>query len=465
MPTILTRRTSGILYLNGVETVLRGGSYDLFYDPGRCPEGIWTWAAGRFQPHVVGYESGECPIQKEADRTRAVELLAWNEDSRFDAFFASMEQTRCNFVRVFLGGATATRDGKPIVSKPFHFAGGKYDVQGALQGRWRAAYFTRLRDFVAKADEKGVVVQLSLFNYRELAPDAWSLSPWNAANSPPGAWTDAHLIPAGVPPQRAFIAPPAAGMKGSRVREVQAALIVRVMQALSGFGNVVLEVMNEPRGVRDLGKFADFGSFVAGTIHRNRAATGCHALISVNASILTRVTPDPRNPALRDTSDVDVWRDRGLPHYEAVDLVSYHQLTAFQLQSATACGQSVAVPRLDEEAIRTRRQWHVDRHPSKALMLSTDAVSVAKFAHRYPDGSREMNIREGQILPKPEGSSREEQLLRNHVFHWARRCLVHRIHFHNDATYRLPLLRIARAARAAGLQPATVEETEVFEPV
>lgn len=465
MATILTRGESGKLYLNGVDTVLRGGSYDLFYDPGWCPEGIGRRVAGDFQPHLVRYPRGTSPCQEEADRMKAVELVVWNEDLRFDAFFRWMEQTRCNFVRVFLGGATATRDGRPVVSKPFHFERGKYDVEGAVAGRWRAAYFTRLRDFVDKADENGVVVQLSLFNYRELAPDAWSLSPWNAANSPAGAWADEHLIPAGVAPQRAFIAPPAAGMKGSKVRDVQAALIVRVMKALKGCGNVVLEVMNEPRGVTDLGRLVDFDSFVAGTIHSSRAATGCPALISVNASIPTRVTPDPERPELRDTSDVDVWKDLGLPHYETVDLVSYHQLTSLPLQSATACRQSVLVPRLDAEAIQTRRRWHLDRHPDKALMLSTDAVSVARFAHRYPDGSREMNIREGQILPVPEGSSREAQLLRNHVFHWAKRCLLRGIHFHNDATYRLPLLRIAQAARAAGLQPATVEETDVLDPV
>src|SRR6185437_9223474 len=62
--------------------------------------------------------------------------------------------------------------------KPGYAGGGnKFDLT-----KWDPAYFARLKDFLAKASERGVVVELALFCpfYED---SMWKLSPMNAANN------------------------------------------------------------------------------------------------------------------------------------------------------------------------------------------------------------------------------------------------------------------------------------------
>jgi hypothetical protein len=477
LPTTLTRdRTTGKLALNGAPAVLRGGAYDLFFDPVSSPELIGKLGLdGVILPHLLDADdysaSGGNPCQPETDK--AVKLLpkSWAETGNdFSAFFTAMRRTRCNFLRVFLTGGTLVRRTGPASICPFrrtlHVGGVRYDVRGAVErGEWEEAFFTRLRAFVQQADAAGVVVQLSLFNYYDLVADpaqgttkTWSLSPWNAKNSLDAEWGKAHLIPDGTSAelrQREFVTPPT----GRRTRLVQQKLIARVMQAVAGFRNVVLEVMNEPHQVNaatDLARVAEFDSFVVGTVVRQRPVTCSAALVSVNASFVF-----PANGAPPGNSDVDVWRDRpDLPHYADVDLVSYHGLTAMGKQSFAVCG-GVTMARVDDVSIDARADRHLPAHPRTALLFSTDSVIVQRFEHVYLGGAIGMNVRDGQIRPVPESSSLEAQLLRSHVYHWALRCFqrgkgddLGRLHFHNHSTFRQALVQISKAAAAAGLQPA-----------
>lgn len=486
MITTVTRDpVEGKLYLDGQVSVLRGGSYDLFHDPGSCPAAICRRLAnGVLRAHIVPYTDPiENPCQKQADKDEPVVMDVWREPRNpqgvplkdFAAFFGRMTATRCNFVRVFLGGATMIRDGAPVTISPFVRAtvrgGVRYDMRGAVEGdRWNGDYFARLHAFVQQADAAGVVVQLALFTYRELAGGdergpvkTWSYSPWRADNSMDGGWATGHLIPpATLPPerQRQFVAPP----EGRGTRRVQEALIRRVVQEVAGFGNVVLEVMNEPRA--SLPEIAAFNSFVAGRVLAFRPAVARPApLLSVNASL---------NGA--GTTDMDVWRGRqDLPHYAAVDLVRYHAMTALGHKELTACGGPVKLPRVDPAKIRERAGLHLGAHSdpgaAKALMFSTDAVDVKRFTHEYAGDTLEMNVRDGQILtePTPVGAETLEdaRLLRSHVYHWAKWSLGlesgvgrGRVHLHNDATFRLALVRIATAARELGLQPAAAGAPE-----
>ncbi|HEX2093948.1 MAG TPA: hypothetical protein VHG28_16205 [Longimicrobiaceae bacterium] len=86
--------------LNGTETVLRGGAYDLVIDPRHSPETIGKWITpDTFQPHLVTrFGPDGNPCQTEADRAADVVLMPWDEtDNDFSAFFTRMRQTRCNF--------------------------------------------------------------------------------------------------------------------------------------------------------------------------------------------------------------------------------------------------------------------------------------------------------------------------------------------------------------------------------
>jgi hypothetical protein len=105
--------------------------------------------------------------------------------------------------------------------------GNKFDLT-----RFDEAYFRRLTDFVAKASERDVVVEVNLFCpfYGE---EQWALSPMNAANNINGignvSATDAYTLD---------------GHGG--LLEAQEAMVRRIVQALRPFDNVYYEIMNEP---------------------------------------------------------------------------------------------------------------------------------------------------------------------------------------------------------------------------
>ena len=123
-----------------------------------------------------------------------------NLDFDYRRYLDTLAADGLNYTRVFSGAyvepqgafkiernTLAPRPGRflapwPRSSQPGYPNGGnKFDL-----ARWDDGYFTRLKDFVAYAAEKNIVVELSLFcpMYEEVQ---WSLSPMNAANNKPAA--------------------------------------------------------------------------------------------------------------------------------------------------------------------------------------------------------------------------------------------------------------------------------------
>jgi Cellulase (glycosyl hydrolase family 5) len=98
--------------------------------------------------------------------------------------------------------------------------------------RWDEAYFSRLKDFIAYADAKGVVVELTLFcpMYEDLQ---WKLSPMNAANNVNGlgnvARTDVYTMD-----------------RHGGLLAVHAALTRKLVTELNQFDNLFFEICNEP---------------------------------------------------------------------------------------------------------------------------------------------------------------------------------------------------------------------------
>lgn len=105
--------------------------------------------------------------------------------------------------------------------------GNKFDL-----ARWDEAYFTRLKDFVAYAATKGIVVELTLFcpMYEEMQ---WKLSPLNLANNVNGlgavARTDIYTLD-----------------RHGGLLPGQVALSRKIVTELNGFDNLFFEICNEP---------------------------------------------------------------------------------------------------------------------------------------------------------------------------------------------------------------------------
>ena len=104
--------------------------------------------------------------------------------------------------------------------------GRKFDL-----GKWDAAYFDRLKDFVAEAGKRGIVVELVLFctMYDE---KVWQASPLNAANNTSGIGKVGRYE--------------VYGGTDKPLLAVQTAMTRKIVAELAEFDNVYFEVCNEP---------------------------------------------------------------------------------------------------------------------------------------------------------------------------------------------------------------------------
>lgn len=110
---------------------------------------------------------------------------------------------------------------------PGYFDGGaKFDL-----GRWDPAYFERLKDFLAQAARRGVVVELVLFcpMYEE---KLWKACPMFAGNNVNGVGD--------VPSNEAYT------LKHPKLLEAQEALARKLVGELREFDNLYYEIANEP---------------------------------------------------------------------------------------------------------------------------------------------------------------------------------------------------------------------------
>jgi hypothetical protein len=105
--------------------------------------------------------------------------------------------------------------------------GNKFDLS-----KWDEPYFKRLKDFVAQAGKRGIVVEMNLFCpfYEE---SQWKLSPQNAANNVNGIGnvgrTNVYTLD-----------------KHGGLLAVHEAMVRKIVTELNGFDNVYYEICNEP---------------------------------------------------------------------------------------------------------------------------------------------------------------------------------------------------------------------------
>jgi len=99
--------------------------------------------------------------------------------------------------------------------------------------RWDPAFFARLRRFLRKASDRGIVVELTLFSHT-YNDQIWSLNPLNARNNKQGvgkvAWPEYDSL------------------KEKALVEKQTAYVRKIVRETCDFDNVYYEVCNEPAG-------------------------------------------------------------------------------------------------------------------------------------------------------------------------------------------------------------------------
>jgi hypothetical protein len=168
-----------------------------------------------------------------------------NKDFNYKKYFKTLQSHRFNLTRTFSGAYCEPVGAFRIKNNTLAPAKGRLicpwarsDTPGYANGgnkfdltKWDPAYFERLRDLVAEAGKRGVVVELVLFCpfYED---GMWKLSPMNAANNVNGVGkmerTEVYTL------------------KYPDMLAVQDAMVRRIVQELRDFDNVYYEICNEP---------------------------------------------------------------------------------------------------------------------------------------------------------------------------------------------------------------------------
>jgi len=198
-----------------------------------------------------------------------------------------------NLTRVFSGAYEETPDSFNIVQntlapRPGSFrcpwarsltagyanGGNKFDLT-----KWDEDYFARLKDFVAQAGRRGIVVEMVLFcpYYKD---EQWNLSPLKASNNIHGVG-DVDRTAANT-------------LQNGKLLAVQDALVRKIVTELKDFDNLYYEICNEPYFG---GVTADWQAHIASTIRETEAAFPYKHLIAQNIANGSKKIENP-SPAV-----------------------------------------------------------------------------------------------------------------------------------------------------------------------
>lgn len=153
--------------------------------------------------------------------------------------------------------------------------GNKFDLT-----KWDAVYFQRLRDFVAQAAQRGVIVEMNLFCpfYED---SMWALSPQNAKNNVNGIGT--------VDRQSVYTLEKSGGLLA-----VHEAMTRKVVAELNEYDNLYFEICNEPYFG---GVTMEWQRRIAEVIAETEKGLPKHHLISQNVANHKALIKDP-HPAI-----------------------------------------------------------------------------------------------------------------------------------------------------------------------
>jgi hypothetical protein len=156
-------------------------------------------------------------------------------------------------------------------TEPGDFDGGmRFDLS-----RWDESYFRRLKDFMAEAARRGVVVEMNLFCpfYEEVL---WEANPMNARNNVNGIGK--------VPRDEVY------ALKHAELTAVQEALTRKIVSELNAFDNLYFEVANEPYFG---GITLEWQHHVAKVIAETEAKLPRQHLVSMNIANGTAIVENP----------------------------------------------------------------------------------------------------------------------------------------------------------------------------
>ncbi len=217
-----------------------------------------------------------------------------NLDFDYTKYLDTLAADGLNNTRTFVGSYCEPDGAFKITRNTLAPATGRFispwarsDVAGYANGgnkfdltRWDEAYFARLTDFVSKASDRGIVVEINLF-CPFYGDGQWNLSPMNAGNNINGVGK--------VSREQAY------ALDGEpELLAVQEAMTREIVTRLNGHDNIYFEIMNEPY-IRDVPDAWE--RHIADVIVETEASLPNKHLISQNIANGKKKVTDP-HPAV-----------------------------------------------------------------------------------------------------------------------------------------------------------------------
>lgn len=184
-------------------------------------------------PHYFLYQGKPTVIVGSGEHYGAV----MNLDFNYDTYLETLQKDGLNTTRLFVGAyyeqpgafgiqrnTMAPAEDKLIL--PWNKKQGKYDLNS-----WNEAYFQRLQDFMQKAAERGVIVEITLFSAYYGA--GWAYHPFNGLNNINGT-------PADLPATQVNT------VENGSILAFQEAYTRKMVAELNRFDNFYFEIQNEP---------------------------------------------------------------------------------------------------------------------------------------------------------------------------------------------------------------------------
>ena len=160
-----------------------------------------------------------------------------NQEFDYLRYFKELKTHGFNLTRVFSGSYREVPGSFNITGNTLAPAKGKFVCPWARSddkfdlGKWDKAYFERLKNFITKASEAGVVVELVLF-CTMYSDQLWEASPMNARNNINGIGkVGKHEVYSSA---------------NGKLFNAQRAMVCKVVTELNHFDNLYFEICNEP---------------------------------------------------------------------------------------------------------------------------------------------------------------------------------------------------------------------------
>lgn len=184
-----------------------------------------------------------------------------NLDFDYRAYLRALERDGVNYTRLFTGAYVEPAGAFGISHNTLAPAVGRFlapwarsDEPGYAGGghkfnleRFSPEYLARLKEFIAEADRRGVVVELTFFSSTYRA-EQWAVHPFHPANNVQrlalASWKELHVLPA------AALAPtgdaPGVDLASTVAGPYQERLVRYLVRELNAFDNLFFEIQNEP---------------------------------------------------------------------------------------------------------------------------------------------------------------------------------------------------------------------------